>query len=168
MKNRVSFGKLSFREIARKSNRRLGKSDKDSAMGLVDWIILIVLFVLIKLKPIPESVPHAEWISLLVAFFILFVLLFVKFRRQAPRTCWRNATWSTAMWASVMTVVPILLYWLDEFTDIKTVYQVVAASSVLWVACLGCYLRLRYIRRRSQEIVMRLRMERKRSRNLKI
>ena len=36
------------------------------------------------------------------------------------------------------------------------------ASVLMWIVCLGCYLRLRYIRRRSQEIVLRLRLERNR------
>jgi hypothetical protein len=65
------------------------------------------------------------------------------------------------MWALMMTVVPLLLYWLEEF-PLDLTWQIIAASSVLWFAALGCYLRLRYIRRRSQEIVLRLRLERKR------
>jgi hypothetical protein len=65
------------------------------------------------------------------------------------------------MWASVISVAPLLLYWLDEF-PLDLTQQIIAASSVLWLAALGCYLRLRYIRRRSQEIVLRLRLERKR------
>lgn len=161
MKNRFSLFKYNYRDIERKANRRLGKRADNSTMRLADWVIMTVLFVLIKLKPIPDSVPHAEWISLLVALFVLFVMLFVKFRRQAPRTCWRNATWATAMWASVMTVVPFILYWLDEFS-LDLAWQIVAASSVLWIASLGCYLRLRYIRRRSQREIAMMRLRKKR------
>lgn len=161
MKNRFSIWKFNYRDIERKSNRRLGKKEDDWKMGVGDWIVLLVMFVLTKFQPIPDSVPHAEWISLLIALFVLFVVLFLKFRRQAPRTCWRNATWSLAMWASVLTVAPLLLYWLDEFSWDLT-WQIIAASSLLWLAALGCYLRLRYIRRRSQETVLRLRLERKR------
>ena len=161
MKNRFSIWKFNYRDIERKSNRRLGKKEEDWKMGIGNWAVLIVPFVLIELKPIPDSVPYAEWISLLIALIVLFVVLFLRFRRQAPRTCWRNATWALAMWASVITVAPLLLYWFKEF-PLDLTWQIIAASSVLWLATLGCYLRLRYIRRRSQEIVLRLRLERKR------
>lgn len=161
MMNRFNIWKFNYRNIEYKANRRLGKKDEDREMHVTDYLILLTLLVLIYVKPIPDSVPYADWICLFVALVIIFVLLFFKFRRQAPRTCWRNATWSTAMWALMMTVVPLLLYWLEEF-PLDLTWQIIAASSVLWLVSLGCFLRLRYIRRRSQEIVLRLRLERKR------
>ena len=161
MMNRFNIWKFNYRNIEYKANRRLGKKDEDSEMSVTDYLILLTLLVLIYVRPIPDSVPYADWICLFVALVIIFVLLFFRFRRQAPRTCWRNATWSTAMWALMMTVVPLLLYWLEEF-PLDMTLQIIVASSVLWFVSLGCFLRLCYIRRRSQEIVLRLRLERKR------
>ena len=123
------------------------------------------MIVFLILKPIPESIPYSEWIGLVVALVAMFILFVVKFRRQAPRTCWRNATWATGMWASMMTIMPLLLYLFDEF-PLEMTLQVVVASSVLWLACLGCYLRLRYIRRRSEEEIIRMRLREKRRRKM--
>lgn len=166
MKSRFNIWKFNYRDIERKANRRLGSKDSDDdKLHIIDWLILAVLVVFLKLKPIPESIPYSEWISLAVALVAMFVLFIVKFRRQAPRTCWRNATWATGMWAVVITIAPFLLYLFDEFPLDMTI-QIVVASSVLWVACLGCYLRLRYIRRRSEAEIIRMRLREKRRRKM--
>lgn len=166
MKSRVSFGKLSFREIERKANRRLGKDPNEGKMKVADWLVMLVLFLLIKVDIIPESVPYGEWLGLSLAIVVLFVLFFFKFRRQAPRTCWRNTSWATAMWATITTIVPLALYWLDEITDVEVLCMALTLSAVLWLACLGSLLRLRYIRRRSRQEIAMMRLREKRRRNL--
>lgn len=160
MRYRLNLRKLANREVSHRYDRRIGTKER-GRLRAVDWVVLILLFLLIKVQPIPDTVPYSEWISLLAAFVILCVLLFVKFRRQAPRTCWRNATLATVTWASIMTVVPLLLYMFDEL-PLQLTMQVVVASSLLWIASLGCYLRLRFIRRRSRQEIARMRLRAKR------
>lgn len=166
MKNRYSF--MRFRGdliVSQKMRRRLERSGKGNKLRMGDIFTGAAVLILVNFDIFPEGIPHAEWIQLFVAVVVLLVGLFLNFRRLAPRPCWSRAAMASGMWAAVMTLLPFLLYWLDEF-DIQLAYQIAAASSVVWLVCLGSLLRLRYVRRRSRAEIAAMRLRAKRQRRL--
>lgn len=166
LKNRYSLWRFRGNLFESRAMRRLKKSGKGNTFRFGDIFVGASVLILLNFDMFPEGIPHAEWIQMLVALVVLFIGLFFNFRRLAPRTCWSRASWATGSWALMMTVVPILLYWLGEFDDITLVYQLVATSSILWVICIACILRLRYIRRRSLAEIAAMRLREKRRRRL--
>jgi hypothetical protein len=95
----------------------------------------------------------------------MLVGLAVGFYRKSPRSCWHKATYATGMLAMAWSVVPWIIYLVNgENFSLNAAIEVSLGSLVLWAITLGCFLRLRYIRRRSREEIAMMRLREKRRR----
>lgn len=164
MKNRYSIWRFRYDPFESKAMRRLRKSGGGNKLNVGDIFIAASVIMLYSFDIFPEGIPLPVWAQMLVALFTLLVGLMLSFRRLAPRTCWSRAAWASGLWAAAMTILPFALYYSGEISDVRLVYMVVAVAAVVWLVCLGCVLRYRYIRRRSRtEIaIMRMRLKRQR------
>lgn len=172
MRSRFSIWRFNYRDIARKANRRLGKSPDEGKFRLADLFFLAAFFMMSFDVPLDKveflaGVEHTKELQLIVAVILYIFGLFLLYRRMAPRPCWTKASWATSLTAVVWTVLPWILFWTDDF-DFETARNISVMSVLMWAIFLGCLLRLRYIRRRSRETIalMRMRNKRQRSYNL--
>lgn len=164
MKNRYSIWRFRYDPFESKAMRRLRSRGGGNKIHLGDILAAVAFILMLKIDLLADYVPYVEWLQPIVAILLLAVGLYLSFRRLAPRTCWWRATWVTGMWATAMTLLPFLLYWLEEFPDIAMAYKTAASSLVIWLAFVGCLLRYRQIRRRSRAEIALMRMRRKRQR----
>lgn len=163
LKNRYSIWHIRYTPFESRAMRRLRRSGGGDKFSVGDVFIAASVLILFSFDIFPEGIPFPEWVLMLSALVTLIVGLILNYRRLAPRTCWSRAAWASGLWAAAMTILPFVLYWTDELPDIEMVYMVVAAASVIWLVCLACVLRLRYIRRRSRTEIALMRMRRKKA-----
>ena len=164
MKRRYSMGRYRFRGFMSKSMRRLGKSPDDGKMTAGDWVVVVATIVaMFGTEDITESIPYNEEIAYIAGSLLFFLGIFLKYRRLAPRPCWSRATWATMLVAAIWSGLPWILYMSGDMT-IEDARYISLCSLVMWIACLGCWLRLRYIRRRSREAIALMRMRANRRR----
>lgn len=163
MKSRYSFGKIRFGRIEKLVNRRLGKSPDEGKLKLADVVMFVSTCLLFGINYIPESVPYNREIEILIAIGLFCIGLVLTYRRMAPRPCWAKASTSTGVIAATWSLLPWILYWMDEI-DVEFARNLTICSSIMWVIFLGCLLRLRYIRRRSREEIAMMRLREKRRR----
>ena len=156
--------RLTFRDIEKSANRRLGKSPDDGKLSLGSLIICGSTIALVKFDFLPESFPCRELLMVVIAVAIIGLGLYIEYHRLAPRTRWRKAMYATAMIASAWSLLPWIFYFMGEVADKSVVLQLFIASFAMWLVCLGCVLRHRYIRRRSQQEIALMRMREKRRR----
>ena len=166
MKNRFSIYKHRYRLIESQAMRRLGKkSPDDGKLEFADILICISIFGLLKLDLLPESVPYREHIMILASVAVAALGAFLKFRRLAPRPCWTKASWAAFMVALVCSALPWILYAIgEESMTLNLATQISLFSIVVWLVFVGCFMRLRYIRRRSREEIAMMHMRDKRRR----
>lgn len=163
MKSRYSFGKIRFGKIEKLAKRRLGKSPDEGKLKLADVVMFVSTCLLFGINYIPESVPYNREIEILIAVGLFCIGLVLNHRRRAPRPCWAKASTSTGVIAATWSLLPWILYWMDE-VDVEFARNLTICSSIMWVIFLGCFLRLRYIRRRSREEIAMMRLREKRRR----
>ena len=163
MKSRYSFGKIRFGKIEKLVNRSLGKSPDEGKLKLADIVMFIATCLLFGINYIPESVQYNREIEILIAIGIFCIGIFLASYRMAPRPCWAKASAATGTIAVVWSVLPWILLWADE-VDVEFAQNLTICSSIMWVIFLGCFLRLRYIRRRSREEIAMMRLREKRRR----
>ena len=168
MKNRFSIFKHRYRLIESQAMRRLGKkSPNDGKVEFADILICISIFGLLKFDLLPESVPYHEHIMILASVAVAALGAFLKLRRLAPRPCWTKASWAAFMVALVCSALPWILYAIGEESMSMTLATHISLFSILlWLTFAGCFMRLRYIRRRSREEIAMMRLREKRRRNL--
>ena len=162
MKNRYSIFKFRAGRIE-KLSKRLGKSPDEGKLKISDVVIFVSTFLLLGVSYIPESVQYHREIEILIAVGIFGFGLFLDYRRKAPRPCWTKASVATSVIALVWSVLPWILYGAGEM-DIEIAQNLTICSAIMWVAFLGCFLRLRYIRRRSRQEIAMMRLRDKRRR----
>ena len=164
-RHRYGIGaRLTFDSIEKMAKRRLGKSPDDGKMTVGTLIIIGATIALVNFDFLPENFPCRELIMVAVSVAVMGLGLYMEYRRLAPRTCWRKAMYATGMIASVWSPLPWILYFMGEATDKSVVLQLFIASFAMWLVCLGCVLRHRYIRRRSQQEIAMMRMRERRRR----
>ena len=163
MKNRYSFYKISFGRIEKLANRRLGKSPDEGKLKLADVVMFASTCLLFGVNYIPDSVQYNREIEILIAIGIFCIGIFLSYYRSAPRPCWTKASAATGVIAATWSILPWILYWMDE-VDVEFAQNLTICSSIMWVIFLGCFLRLRYIRRRSREEIAMMRLREKRRR----
>lgn len=154
--------RLTFRDIEKSAKRRLGKNPNEGKVTLGHCIICGSTIFLMKFDFLPESVPCRELLTVVIAVAFMGLGLYLECRRLAPRTRWRNAIWATGMIASAWSLIPWILYFIGEAENRDVVLQIFIASIAMWLVCLGCVLRHRYIRRRSQQEIAMMRMRERR------
>lgn len=163
MKSRYSFYKIRFGRIEKLVNRRLGKSPDEGKLKLADVVMFVSTCLLFGINYIPDSVPYNREIEILIAVGLFCIGLVLNHRRRAPRPCWAKASAATGTIAVVWSVLPWILFWADE-VDVEFARNLTICSSIMWAIFLGCFLRLRYIRRRSREEIAMMRLREKRRR----
>lgn len=163
MKNKYSFYKIRFGRIEKLANRRLGKSPDEGKLKLADVVMFASTCLLFGVNYIPDSVQYNREIEILIAIGIFCIGIFLSYYRSAPRPCWTKASASTGVIAATWSILPWILYWMDE-VDVEFAQNLTICSSIMWVIFLGCFLRLRYIRRRSREEIAMMRLREKRRR----
>ena len=167
MWNRPNFFKIRFGRIEKLANRRLGKSpDEGGKFGWSEFIIILATAAFANQDRLPETLPHRELVAAGIPTLILLVGLAVGYYRKPPRSCWHKATYATGLLATVWSVVPWILYLINgENFSLNAAIEVSLGSLVVWAITLGCYLRFRYIRRRSQQEIAMMRIRERRRRN---
>lgn len=168
MKNfRFNFWRLRYRAIESKAMRRLGNSpDEGGKFGWSEFIIILATAAFANQDRLPETLPHRKLIAAGIPTLILLVGLAVGYYRLAPRTCWHKAIYATALLATAWSVVPWILHLINgENFSLNAAIEVSLGSLVVWAITLGCYLRYRYIRRRSMAEIALIRLRRKNRRN---
>lgn len=163
MKNKYSFYKIRFGSIEKMANRRLGKSPDEGKLKLADVVMFASTCLLFGVNYIPDSVQYNREIEILIAIGIFCIGIFLSYYRSAPRPCWTKASAATGVIAATWSILPWILYWMDE-VDVEFAQNLTICSSIMWVISLGCFLRLRYIRRRSREEIAMMRLREKRRR----
>ncbi|MBO5801603.1 MAG: hypothetical protein J6R16_04950 [Alistipes sp.] len=163
MKSRYSFYKIRFGKIEKLAKRRLGKSPDEGKLKFADIVMFIATCLLFGIHYIPDSVQYNREIEILIAVGIFCIGIFLASYRMAPRPCWAKASAATGTIAVVWSVLPWILLWADEM-DVEIAQNLTICSSIMWVIFLGCFLRLRYIRRRSREEIAMMRLREKRRR----
>ena len=163
MKSRYSFYKIRFGRIEKLANRRLGKSPDEGKLKLADVVMFASTCLLFGVNYIPDSVQYNREIEILIAIGIFCIGIFLSYYRSAPRPCWTKASAATGTIAVVWSVLPWILLWADEM-DVEIAQNLTICSTIMWVIFLGCFLRLRYIRRRSREEIAMMRLREKRRR----
>ena len=156
--------RLTFDSIERLSKRRLGKSPDDGKMSVGTLIIVGATIALVNFDFLPAGFPCRELITVALSVAFMGLGLYLEYRRLAPRTRWRKAMYATGMIASAWSLLPWIFYFMGEVADKSVVLQLFIASFAMWGICLGCVLRHRYIRRRSQQEIAFMRMREKRRR----
>lgn len=146
------------------ANRRLGKVPDKGKLKIGDVLVFVGGMMLCG-SYIPDSVPYNLELKTGIALLLLLLGAFFNFRRLAPRPCWQRAFRSGAIVTLLWAGLPWAFYgfgWV-EFDEAKWI----SLGAVVWlVITIIAFFRWRYIRRRSQEIILRLRLERKRQRRL--
>lgn len=163
MKNRYSFYKIRFGRIEKLANRRLGKSPDDGKLKFSDVVMFLATALLFGVHYIPESVEYHREIEILIAVGVFGIGLFLTYYRMAPRPCWAKASAATAMLALVWSVLPWILLWAEK-VDVEFAQNMTICSAIMWLAFICCFLRLRYIRRRSRQEIAMMRLREKRRR----
>ena len=158
--------RLTFDSIEKKAKRRLGKSPDDGKMSVGTLIIVGATIALVNFDFLPAGFPCRELITVALSVAFMGLGLYLEYRRLAPRTCWRKAMYATGMIASVWSLLPWILYFMDEVADKSVVLQLFIASFAMWLVCLGCVLRHRYIRRRSKQEIALMRMRKRRRKQI--
>lgn len=154
--------RLTFFDVEKRAKRRLGKNPNEGKLTLGHWIICVATIFLVKFDFLPESLPCRELLMVVIAVAFMGLGLYLEYRRLAPRTCWRNAMYATGMIASVWSLLPWILYFIDKVESRDVMLQLFIASFAMWMVCLGCVLRHRYIRRRSEQEIALMRMRQRR------
>lgn len=163
MKNKYSFYKIRFGRIEKLANRRLGKSPDEGKLKLADVVMFASTCLLFGVNYIPDSVQYNREIEILIAVGLFGIGIFLASYRMAPRPCWAKASAATGTIAVVWSVLPWILHWADEM-DVEIAQNLTICSSIMWLAFICCFLRLRYIRRRSREEIAMMRLREKRRR----
>ena len=163
MKSRYSLGKIRFGRIEKLAKRRHGKSPDQGKLKLADVVMFVSTCLLFGINYIPDSVQYNREIEILIAIGLFCIGIFLASYRMAPRPCRAKASAATGTIAVVWSVLPWILLWADE-VDVEFAQNLTICSSIMWVIFLGCFLRLRYIRRRSREEIAMMRLREKRRR----
>lgn len=168
LNNRYSLFKRRYNLVGSAARRRLGKSPDEGRLKLSSVLIMVATLALMSFDSIVAKIdlPYVEWLFSALCFGVFVLSIYLEFRRRAPRPCWEKATWASSTIAVVWTLFPWFIYWLGETEDMVLVRNFSIASAVMWIVCLGCYLRLRFVRRRSREEIARMHLREKRRRKL--
>lgn len=161
LKNRYSTWRFRWGGYRSKAMRRLGKDPNERKLTKADIIIALGVILLTNFDIIPSSVPYYKELEIILGAVIVLVGAAINLRRRPPRRCWTNATIGTAMLAGFWSLAPWILYAVDEIS-FELACNLSLLSAFMWLVSLGCFLRLRYIRRRSRQEIALMRLRNKR------
>lgn len=161
--NRASLFRIRIGGIQRMSNRRLGKSpDKGFKITLPLILESLVVVLLLDMEDMAVERPHLV-LPLLVASLLCFIVAcLLHVRRKAPRSRWRMATTAGVVMSVALLIVPWLPFERAAINDMYFLRYFLISVAVMLVLTLASYLRLIYIRRRSQQEILNIRLRAKR------
>ena len=163
LKNRYSIWRLRWGGYRSKAMRRLGKDPNERKLTKGDILIAIGVLVFANFDIIPSSVPNYKELEIILAAVIVLVGAAINLHRRPPRRYWTHFTIATAMIAGFWSAAPWILYAVDDIC-FELARNLSLLSSLMWLVSLGSFLRLRYIRRRSQREIALMRLRNKRRR----
>lgn len=162
MSRKLNIFRIRYNGIERMASRRLGKMPDESRFKIGDFFIFLGGTLLFTCY-IPSSVEYNLELNVGIGLLLLLVGGFLNFRRLAPRPCWQRAMRTGVIMSVLWPAVTWICYWCDSIDHKQAV--VISFGTVVWVLiAIVALFRWRYIRRRSQEIIVRLRLDRKRRR----
>ena len=162
MRNRFNLYRIRYNGIERMASRRLGKVPDESRFKIGDLFVFLGSTMLMTCY-IPSSVEHNVELNVGIGLLLLLVGAFLNFRRLAPRPCWQRAMRTGVILSVLWPALTWICYWCEIIDHNQAV--VISFGTAVWVLItIVALFRWRYIRRRSQEIIIRLRLERKRRR----
>lgn len=161
LKNRYSTWRFRWGGYRSKAMRRLGKDPNERKLTKADIIIALGVILFANFDIIPSSVPYYRELEIILGAVIVLVGATINLHRRPPRRCWTNATIGTAMLAACWSIAPWILYAVDEIS-FELACNLSLLSAFMWLVSLGCFLRLRYIRRRSRQEIALMRLRNKR------
>lgn len=162
MSRKFNIFRIRYSGIERMASRRLGKSPDEGRLKIGDVFVFLGSTMLLTCY-IPSSVKYNVELNVGVALLLLLVGGFLNFRRLAPRPCWQRAMRTGAIMSVLWPAVTWICYWCDSIDYNQAV--VISFGTAVWLLiAIVALFRWRYIRRRSQETIIRLQLERKRRR----
>ena len=163
LKNRYSVWRLRWGGYRSKAMRRLGKDPNERKLTKGDIIIAVGVLIFANFDSIPSSVPYYKELEIILGAVIVLVGATINLHRRPPRRYWTHFTIATAMIAGFWSAAPWILYSVDEIC-FELARNLSLLSLLMWLVSLGSFLRLRYIRRRSQREIALMRLRNKRRR----
>ena len=163
LKNRYSTWRFRWGGYRSKAMRRLGKDPNERKLTKGDIIIALGVILFANFDIIPSSVPYYQEIELILGAVIVLVGAAINLHRRPPRRCWTTATIGTAMLAGFWSVAPWILYAIGDIC-FELARNFSLLSAFMWLVAFGCFLRLRYIRRRSKQEIAMMHLRNKRRR----
>ena len=163
LKNRYSVWRLRWCGRRSQAMRRLGKDPNERKLTKGDILIAIGVLIFANFDIIPSSVPYYKELEIILVAVIVLVGAAINLHRRPPRRYWIHFTIATAMIAGFWSAVPWILYAVDDIC-FELARNISLLSSLMWLVSLGCFLRLRYIRRRSKQEIALMRLRNKRRR----
>ena len=163
LKNRYSVWRLRWGGYRSKAMRRLGKDPNERKLTKGDIIIAVGVLIFANFDIIPSSVPYYKELEIILGAVIVLVGAAINLHRRPPRRYWTHFTIATAMIAGFWSATPWILYFVDEIC-FELARNLSLLSLLMWLVSLGSFLRLRYIRRRSQREIALMRLRNKRRR----
>ena len=161
MISRFNLYRIRYNGIERIANRRLGKMP-DEKKFKVGAIFTFFGGMFIADCFFGDTIISVE-IDAAIGFVLLLIGGFFNFRRLSPRACWQRGMRTGFISATLWALTTWICYFADAITLNQALWLSIEPVIFLIIAIVALF-RWRYIRRRSQEIIYRLRMERKRRR----
>lgn len=166
MKNRYSLWRFRYNPFESKATRRLSSRKEGFKITLPMIIESIAVLLLFDMEDVAEAKPDYVLPMLFTCLTCIIVAGALHCRRKAPRSRWRTATVISFAIAVLLLLVPWLPFERAAINDMVFLrYFLIAAAAMLLIS-LGCFLRLRYIRRRSRATIAAMRLREKRRRRL--
>ena len=161
MSSRFNIFRIRYNKIERMSNRRLGKMPDEKKLKVGD-IFTFFGGMFIADCFFGEAIISVE-IDAAIGFVLLLIGGFFNFRRLSPRACWQRGMRTGFISATLWALTTWICYYADAITLNQALWLSIEPVIFLVIAFVALF-RWRYIRRRSQETIIRLRLERKRRR----
>ena len=161
MISRFNLYRIRYNGIERMANRRLGKLPDEKKFKVGD-IFTFFGGMFIADCFFGEAIISVE-IDAAIGFVLLLIGGFFNFRRLSPRACWQRGMRTGFISAILWALTTWVCYYADAITLNQALWLSIEPVIFLIIAIVALF-RWRYIRRRSQETIYRLRLERKRRR----
>lgn len=157
LEQRKSKGKVRFFGWGNKGCRLFVPDVEDGRLQWADFTLCLGSTMLMgadKISFIPDFPYKMEIISI-CALALVVISYFNYYRRLCPASRWGRSSWALGMTATVLTIVPMVLYFTGLNNNWEKMWHLSALSSVLWILFIVCLYNLYRVRKRTKaEIAM--------------
>ena len=130
MRNRYSFLKFSIGKLKRKTIEDVQK-DMDLSFTKGEILASICFVLILAAYFVPNEV--VSGIIALIAVVLYVVATIIDCFRYSPVTRWRHATIKSALYGTVWTVLPIVLF-MTEVESKEDMMPIALSSIAMWIA----------------------------------